>query len=223
MITIGIATLKVRELAFRETIKSVYDQADRIIVTLNLYDTVPDWLLSMNKVTAVIGDNSLGDAGKFLKVEQSEGYYFSIDDDLRYPPDYCQYMISKINQLNCIVTLHGRRFDRIPISRFPNGTTLHLHCLNGCKTDTEVHVGGSGVMAFDTRLFSLSINDFKHPNMADIWVAKRAREQGVKIMVVEHKAGYVRYMPPPSGTTIYDICRRNPNKIQTDTINNFLK
>jgi len=219
MIYIGIATVKERESLFREAISSVYSQVDRIIAVLNNYDEIPEWLKSLPKVEALLGDNKLGDAYKFIKVEECDGYYFSIDDDLAYPPDYCQYMIRKIDKFHCIVTLHGRRFDRRPILTYRRGFTKHIHCLNPHPIDEELHVGGTGVMAFHTDDFKLSINDFKRRNMADIWVAKLAKEQNVNIIAVSHPKQFLRYLNPQDETIWQD---KSDDTYKDNLIRSFL-
>ncbi len=220
MITCGIATLPDRELSFKQTIESIYPQVDKIICVLNLYDTVPVWLQRMKRVEAIIGDNSLGDAGKFLEVVDCKGYYFSCDDDLYYPVGYVNYMIAGMNKHGCIVTLHGKCFTNRPIKSYHRGWTTSIHCLHTCVQDTLVDVGGTGVMAFNTSKFKLSIGDFPYPNMADIWVAKRAKEQGVNIMALAHRGGYLRYMPP-KGKTIWENSKNDP--YPTEVLNSFLR
>jgi len=216
----GIATLKEREVSFRVAIASIYPQVDEITAVLNYYDAIPQWLTLMPKVRVRIGDNSLGDSGKFIGATDCDGYYFSIDDDLKYPPTYCQDMISKIDKYNCIVTLHGKRYDKRPIKSFKRGLTTNIHCLNALRTDTEVHLGGTGVMAFHTKDFRPKLSEFKKKNMADIWIGKQAKEQGVKIMAVEHPKSYLTYLNPV-GTTIW---RSNKDDIyQTSVLASFLK
>ena len=220
MITVGIASLAERELSFKRTIESIYPQADLVIAVLNLYDTVPVWLQRMKRVKAILSDNSLGDAGKFMEVEDCKGYYFSCDDDLAYPQWYVANMIKGISNNSCIVTLHGKCFANRPINSYHRGWTTNVHCLHTCEQDTLVDVGGTGVMAFDTNRFQLSVADFPYPNMADIWVAKRAKEQGVQIMALTHRNNYLRYMPP-KGKTIWQTSRGDP--YLTEVLNSFLK
>jgi len=220
MTTFGIATLKERENTFIKTIGSIYNQVDHIIAVLNLYETVPDWLKGLPKVKAVIGDNSLGDAGKFLEVERCDDYYFSGDDDLYYPATYVSDMINAIDKYHCIVTLHGKIFAKRPIYSYHKSFTTNIHCLRACERDTEVDVGGSGVMAFNTKDIKLNISEFKYPNMADIWVGKIAHEQGVKIMALAHQRNYLRYLHP-KGDTIWHLTKKDP--YQTEVLNSFLK
>ena len=43
--------------------------------------------------------------------------------------------------------------------------------------------------------------------MADVFLSKCATEQGVPMMVLAHDVGYLKYVPPPKGTTIWDTTR----------------
>ena len=64
------------------------------------------------------------------------------------------------------------------------------------------------------------IDDFKRKNMADLWVAKAAYEQGVKITVLPHTARYLKHIKFNRAiwhTTIGE------NPYQTEVINSFLK
>lgn len=220
MITVGIATLKERELSFMRTIKSIYPQVDKIIAVLNNYERIPIWLASYPKVEYHLCKNNLGAAGKFLAVSQCEGYYFSIDDDLVYPPDYCEYMIDGINKYKCIVSLHGRVYP-IPVVDFLKWIKAY-RCLNEVKEDVLVNLGGTGVMAFDTSQFKLKVGTLFHPiNMVDCHVAREAWEQKIPIMVLKHSKDYLKYTPPPERSTIWHM---SPNKSkQTGVLKSFLK
>lgn len=219
MITCGIATLKDRESSFQKVIQSIYPQVDKIIAVLNYYESVPDWIKGMDKIKAVVGDNTLGDSGKFLEVDKCNEYYFSTDDDLLYPPTYVADMIAKIKQYHCIVTLHGKRFDNRPIISYRRSFSLNFHCLHTQKEDVELHVGGTGTMAFDTRFFKPSIDRFLYKNMADIWLALQASEQNVKIMGIAHKNNYLKYFVQQE--TIWRTCKIDP--YQTEILRIFLK
>ena len=201
-------------------VTSLAGQADRVIVALNGYTEVPQELQSLRNVEYVLLDNSLGDSAKFYKVAEVEGYYFSIDDDLVYSPTYVSDTIKAIDKYHCICTYHGKRYDKRPILSYHRSFTTNIRCLNSCGADTIVHVGGSGVMGFNTKDFKLSINDFKAPFMADLWVSKVAHEQGVKIMALAHKNDYFHYLGTPD-KPIWQIRKGNP--YETNLLRSFLK
>ena len=200
-------------------VNSLTPQSDKIYVALNGYTEIPERLRNMSNVECVIMDNSLGDGAKFSFVDKADEYYFSCDDDLRYPKDYCAYMISKIKQYNSIVSLHGRRFDKRPIVSYRRSFSLNYHCLHTYHEDVELHVGGTGVMAFDVRRFKPDNTKFKQKNMSDIWVAKQAHEQKVPIMGVAHKNTYLTYLNPQE--TIWRTCKIDP--YQTGILKTFIK
>lgn len=218
MIRAQIASLPERVRSLEKTIGSLFPQVNCIQVALNNYKELP--ALGHPKIKYIHLDNSLGDGAKFYGVEEFEGYFFSCDDDLIYPPDYVQKMIAAINQYHCIVTLHGKIFGSRPIRSYHHGATEKLRCLGVVENDTFVDVCGSGVSAFHTDDFKLKLSDFEKPNMADIWMSKKAHEQGVKMLCLAHPIGYLGYNHFEDN--IYGNNNRNES-FQTELVNFFLK
>jgi hypothetical protein len=177
-----------------------------MFIALNGYDSVPKWVLREPKIKHDLLDNSLGDSAKFLHVEECDGYYCSGDDDLIYPKEYARTHVNAIKTYKAITTFHGRRYDKRPLLHYKKDFTLNLHCLNTVEKDTQVQVGGTGVMAFDTNRFKVTICDFKMPNMADLWVGLLAKEQNIPIMVLAHRLNTFRYMKP-RGKTIWQTTK----------------
>lgn len=195
-ITAQIASLPDREHLLKKTVESLRPQVDKIFVGLNSYTHTPDFLKEGEYIHL---DNSTGDAAKFYGVEGLAGYLLTCDDDIIYPPDYVQYMISGLHKHGAITTLHGKVYPR-PATSFIK-TVAKVRCLDACPCDTEVDVPGTGVTCLHTDMIKVRYEDFKIRNMADLWLAKLAHEQGVKIMALAHPADYLTYQPPP--TTIW--------------------
>ena len=216
--TAGIATLKEREASFRQTIASLYPQVDRIYAVLNNYDEIPEWITELPKVIAIVGRNNLADSGKWLFVDQVEGYYLSVDDDLWYPENYCKTMIAAVDKYKCVVTLHGKKFGK-QTKNFRSDYYLMMRCLDRASSDIRLHLGGDGVMAFHTRDFHPSIADFHEPRMSNVWISRAAALAGVPIMGISHHKGWLRYMPPenPIWDQPCDI------EFQTGVINDYLR
>ncbi|MFA5366490.1 MAG: hypothetical protein WC333_01010 [Dehalococcoidia bacterium] len=215
----NVATYKRDECLFK-TIDSIYNQADEINIALNSHDRIPDRFVNDSKINCFITDNSIGDGFKFLKLEDSDGYYFTIDDDLVYPPNYAEYMIAKFHLYGgqYIVSLHGRSFTGYPVASYYRSPHYNYHCLGNVDKDVFVHLGGSGVAMFHTNLLKFSHKDIKHPNMADIWLAKFANEKGIRIVCLEHKSNYLTYQAEVGEKTIFDEFKFN-DKVQTDLMN----
>lgn len=220
MRTIQIASLPDREKLLKKTIESLINQADRINVFLNGYKKVPDFCHS-DKIKATILNNERGDAAKFFNVEDIQGYIFTCDDDLIYPPNYINVMISKLWEynLNRVVSCHGRVMKAKPVRSYYRDRIIGYRCLGEVYKDVCVDVAGTGCMAFHSDTINLKYEMFELPNMADIWAAKACKRQGVKQVVIEHKEGWIKYQRPTS-STIWD-CHFNHDIVQTAAFNGY--
>jgi hypothetical protein len=199
MTTAHLASIPDRENLLKIVLESICPYVDHTFVALNGYSHVPTWLDDFKTLTTRIYDNSRGDANKFAFINEVSGTVYICDDDLAYSPFYLSYMKQKLSQYNCPVSLHGKGYPR-PAKGFKH-FNRNYRCLNTVVGDHLVDVIGTGVLCFDTCMVNLSIDDFSHPNMADILFSRLCVRQGVKMMVVEHKAGIVKYLNPP--TTIW--------------------
>jgi hypothetical protein len=218
----NVATYNRDELLFK-TIDSIYNQADIINIALNSHSEIPDKLSNDSKINCFITDNSIGDGYKFYKLNESDGYYFTVDDDLKYPPDYSEYLIQKFEYYNrqYIVSLHGRTFFQYPVVSYYRSAHYNNRCLGDVPYDVIVHFGGTGVMMFHTDLLKFDYKEIKHPNMADIWLAKFANEKGIKIVCLAHNQGYLTYQSEVGSETIFDK-KKFDDKIQTELVNSII-
>ena len=217
-IVVNVASYKRTESLIR-TLESIINQCDEINVALNDHymEEIPDFLRH-KKINLFFTDNSIGDAFKFLNLEKVDGYYFSIDDDLIYPPTYVSDTIKRCKEFNNkkVVTYHGRNFSSFPISSYYRSASERYACLTKVKNDVKVQFGGTGVMCFHTSLIKIPIDYFKNANMADVWIGKYCIENNIEIICLKHDEGYIKYIPQKS--TIYNEESKS-DKIQTDLVN----
>ena len=217
-IVVNVASYKRTESLIR-TLESIINQCDEINVALNDHymEEIPDFL-HHNKINLFFTDNSIGDAFKFLNLEKVDGYYFSIDDDLIYPPTYVSDTIKRCKEFNNkkVVTYHGRNFPSFPISSYYRSASERYSCLSKVKNDVKVQFGGTGVMCFHTSLIKIPIDYFKNANMADVWIGKYCIENNIEIICLKHDEGYMKYIPQKS--TIYNEASKS-DKIQTGLVN----
>lgn len=221
MKTVQIASIPDRERMLKKTILSLINQVDKIRVMLNGYPYIPDWLDGLAgsyKIEYYQLDNSLGDAAKFYP-GYSDGYVFTCDDDLIYPPDYIETTVDAIDKNNCIISLHGRVMRPRPIRDSYKDKKKWYHCLETVTGYHFVDIAGTGVMGFHTKYFIPTITKMIYPNMADIWVAKQAAEQNKTLMVMPHRQGWLEYQNPSN--TIWDN-RASNVKLQTAVYNTIL-
>jgi len=219
MITAQIASIPDRTRLLKNTIQSLYVQVEHINVMLNNYWFTPEFLQDDEKITVYHLDNKKGDAAKFYKIH--ERIVFLCDDDLIYPTDYVAQMLWKLDEYGgkAIITNHGRIMNTKPVKNAYTDRKEKFHCLEEVLDEKEIDIGGTGVMAFCTSYFKPDYESVTIPNMADIWVAKWAKEQGCKIIINPHYAGWIDYQNP-DGETIWDHHYSNPEQI-TEFYNSF--
>lgn len=215
----GMATMHCREQIARQAVASILPQIDRIYIVFNDYPDYPAWAVESPKICPVLGHNTFGSNGKFMFSHlYDHAYYLGIDDDLLYPPDYVDYMIAGQRRHRAIVTLHGKRFDNKPIKSYRRDYTVNVRCLGTQKKDIRVHVGGTGVMCFDTSMFNITLEDFAHINMDDVIVSAHAAQLKIPIMALAHDRNYLGYLFPP-GNTIWHTSK--DDTIPTQIVNNM--
>jgi hypothetical protein len=203
-----------------KSVESVINQCDKINITLNSeIKEIPNILLN-KKVNLIFSDNSYGDSMKFFNLENENGYFLTIDDDLIYPVNYVDYMINKCIEYENrkVITLHGRNFEKFPISGYYKSATKKFHFSENVEKDTKVQFGGTGLMCFHTNLIKIPFNYFKAPNMADVWIGKYCMENKIDIICVKHSSNFVEYIPQEE--TIYDTHSRK-DTIQTLVVNSI--
>lgn len=202
-----------------EAVKSVIDQCDKINVFLNSYVEVPLDLYH-KKIKLFMTNNEMGDAYKFSEMEKENGYYFTIDDDIIYPKNYTETMIDAVEKYgrSKVITMHGRRYEKFPIDSFVKDPCTVYHFAKEVKEDVFVHVGGTGVMCIHTDFYKIPFSYFELPNMADIWVAKYAKENNIDIVCAEHQSGFLIPQEVDLVDTLYGKTKNN-DTAQTNILN----
>lgn len=192
-VRIGIASMPGREAGLCRVLEILWPQADEIFVYLNGFEEVPQTLPSLPNVLYFTGPD-LGDRGKFFFLEGFSGYYITCDDDIEYAPFHVHSIIDGIERYGreAIVGWHGSIF-KPDFEEFYNPKSrqvLSFRTLRG--KDTPVHLLGTGVCGFHTSTINLDLEDFLYPNMADAFLAVKAKEQKVPMVVLAHEAGWAK-------------------------------
>lgn len=195
----GIATISGREQQFERCMKALESQVDKIFY---------------------LKDSEYGDAAKFIGVNEHDGYFFSVDDDLILPENYCERMIKKLKEYDnqIIVTCHGRNFNHYPIKSYYRDYQTKYACLDAVSHDTFVQIGGTGCMAFHTDFFKPEFSEFKNGFMADLHLSLQAQKKQVPILVMAHQKGWIIQQETTGG--IHEKYRNN-DKVQTDFFNSW--
>ena len=186
----AMATIPSRRNKLRKVINSLLVQVDAVHVYMNGYDKAPEWMKKNDRIKFVLSNNTqykdVGDAGKFFWCEIHDGIYLTVDDDLIYPPTYVDQMMEGLRSVGnrAIITMHGATINR-GARAYHTGKKLYALLSNQNKS-RNVHIGGTGCMAFDTALIRPMMSWFPTPNMADVWIGKKAQQTKTPILMIPH-------------------------------------
>jgi hypothetical protein len=201
-VVIGMATTGDRPKELERTLKSLEGQADEIRVYDNSQERI-----------------DYTDNAKFyyLAHYKEPVYWFSLDDDIIYPPDFVSKTIEAIEEHQCIVSYHGRILRGLDVSYYHGHTALA--CKHTFPQTLEIDVCGTGVTAFRTDYFNpTEIYKAEDKCMSDLVFSLEATKQGKKMMHIGHKGKWIIPQDLPHGTTIYDN-HHNKDKRQTEIAN----
>lgn len=205
-VTVSLCSIPSREHCLQKVVASLSKQAARVNVYLNNYTTVPKWLTDYDNVQVATSQEhgDLGDRGKFFWADSVEGFHFTCDDDIDYPDDYIQQTLKHFERLgkHVVLTYHGRELPKKP-SKYYKGEKHYFHFAHTCNQG-YVNVCGTGVLAYHTDAIKVRFEDFKEPNMADVWFALQAQKQRKVCICLPHKKGWLQ--PIPTTENIYDAC-----------------
>jgi hypothetical protein len=192
----GIATTMERKESFKESVNSIVNQVDKLIVYQNDYYEMFDFLKS-DKIEVISGIQTgvdMGDAGKFYNVgNYPDSYYLSIDDDIIYPKDYVSSVIEDLKLLdNKVVVSHHGRVLKERVFNYYTDYIKSYHFKKPHIGYDIIDIPGTGVMAFHTKYVPISFLDFIHPNMADIIVGVKMSKLKISCICLPHKENWLR-------------------------------
>lgn len=217
---VGIASLPDRVECLKETIDSLYNQVDKIIVGLNNYKFVPDFL-KKEKIESYILDNKLGDAAKFYKVDDyTDHFYYACDDDILYPGNFCIELENKLKKYNGVIGLHGVKIVKPVTSYYKNRIVYHgFHQLDD---DIEVDLVATSSCLIDTSILKIKLTDFPIPNMADIWLGDLTKKQNIKSYAIKRPKDWLKYNSKMKEKwTIYDHYKKRKDTEQTKIVSKW--
>jgi hypothetical protein len=190
----GVASIPSRRNCLKEVVGAITPQVNRINVYLNGYNDTPSFL-DHPKILVFRGDN-IGDIGKFFNIEHENGYYFTVDDDIKYPSDYVTRMISYIEKYNKrpIVGVHGAVLKLDGFTDYYKDRNL-VHFRNASDIEKWVHILGTGTVAFHTSAITVKLKDFERPNMADVWFSLLAQTQKVPMLMIPRRLKWLEQIP----------------------------
>jgi hypothetical protein len=185
----NIATHPGREEQLALTLISIREQFDEI----NIYDNGKE-------------QRDLTDRGKFYFLQKytEPVYYFTLDDDIIYPPDYVRRTIAHIEAHGAIITYHGRRLTGRGLNYYKQHDKYHF--IRAQSEAIELDVPGTGVMAFRTDYFNpVKMYRQKIDKMVDLVFAVSAAEADRMIILPPKTYGWLLPQFIPKHKTIYGM------------------
>jgi hypothetical protein len=199
--TANIATHPKRAEALNIMLDSIKGQFDKVRVYYNetlVRPKLPEW------VEVIYGLDNLTDLGKFYFLSpEAEEIYFTLDDDIVYPPTYVEDTIAALEAYgyNTIVTYHGRKLVEAAKDYYLYNQVFR--CLDYEPQNKALDVGGTGVMAFSTKYYNpWYIKYSKERKQSDLTISFDAAENEKQIIGLKHKAGYLNNIV--TNTSIYE-------------------
>jgi hypothetical protein len=183
-VTVSITTLPDRVSHLRRSFESIYPQADRVNVYLDGHTETPAFL----RRPGVHVEHSNGAArsgnNKFRWGEQVNGYHVYADDDLIYPEDYVEKIVTAIERYDraAVVGVLGIIL-RFPLESYAKNR-VPLTLPMPLPWDARVHVLGTGTMAHHTDTIRFTLADYPTRDMADVWSAIKAKRSGIPMFAI---------------------------------------
>ncbi|MDL2397689.1 FkbM family methyltransferase [Rhizobium mayense] len=201
-IVAGMATVAGNEIALRAAVMSLLPQVDRLYVYLNGFTEAPRFIAEHQKIRHFIDTDGsrYGDAGKFWGLEQVEdAIYVTCDDDIIYPDDFVARMIGELAQLRgrAVVSVHGSIILQPSRGYYKDRGRAVFHYERSLMRRRRVHVAATGTSAFHSSLVKMKLADFRHRNMADIWLAEYLYRQSIPAYAVPRKDGWLQTIDVP--------------------------
>lgn len=219
----GVATIPNRGDSLGDTVTSIINQVDELIIYQNGFKK--DYPIHSNfsgkiKIYSSLDTGiDMGDGGKFYKIgEYDDAYYFSIDDDLIYPYNYVSTMIEHSKNFNdeFVLTHHGRDINGFNY----NNIKKSYRCLGYVNSINDVTFPGTGVSLIPTKNIKFNFKDIHKENMCDIWLGKYCYENGKKVKVLPHNKGWIKHSTKIDLRDTIDVKVTSRNN---DYRNNILK
>ena len=211
-----MASFPPRIKSLEQSVRSLVRQVDHLYIYLNGYDHIPKFL-DDERITALPAHNleDLRDVGKTYHMSGApSGYYFTVDDDIFYPEDYCEKMVRSIERYNrdTVVGVHGVIFE-IPFTKYFSPDRLVYHFRRKLDQDEFVNLLGTGTTAFHSSTIRLN-HTLMPKGMLDIGLAVTARRSGIPMVTLARDDMWLRPLTPDDEDTpnLFDEFRNDDSE-----------
>ena len=225
-----IATYAYRYDTLEDTLKSLYNQVDKIILMDNdgAYRVESFMLDKVKKHDCSISPD-YKDLSKLQPTVEhpwafsDDDFILTCDDDLIYPKNYVYELMYNAAQYSCIATYHGKVLD------ITGKIVRSEGCLHASPYTGLVDIPGTGVSGWFQKLFNGKREilkqvayDEKYIGAADFALGHAAAALKIPIMHLAHRENWIKYNPQmlDGRETLWDMERIE--QMATDHAKQFL-
>ncbi|MEV3806028.1 glycosyltransferase family 2 protein [Aeromonas veronii] len=217
----SLATMPSRLESLEKVIDRILPQVDEINVYLNNFTNVPEFLKHKNiNIEKSQNNGDLRDNGKFFFSDKiTSSYIITVDDDIIYPQDYVQKLVSALATYKnkAAIGVHGVIFAE-NIEKYFTGRTVYGFNKSLCS-DRIVNLLGTGTLCYHTDTLNLNHLDFKTTGMADIWTAIFAKRQQIPMICIKRPESWMKVFHNKNTITLYEEFKDN-DSVQTNLLLN---
>lgn len=193
-------------------IESILLQVSRLWLFLDRFDSAPPY--AEHERIIVLRSQELGDLranGKLAGVahEATDCTFFAVDDDVEYPPDYCDTLESTLDDFggHAAVGVHAAILERPVTSYVRDMTVMHRRAALGRRM--EVDILGTDSVAFRTSTLRFDVREWSNVNMVDLSFALAARKRSVPLVAIPREKGWINPLAERQPDSIWLGVRRD--------------
>lgn len=172
-VTVAMATFPPRIKYAIEVLKALWPQCDHLKVCLNEFEKEPPEIQNFRKYIAKTeskthtfeavlandknGIPDLGCNNKMRWIDNCDGYYLTVDDDIRYPTDYVKKLVEGIDRYDgcAVCSFHGKIYKNTQWG-IDASSCFVFSFIEHTLEDVRVHVCGMGVGGFVPRRIGIN-------------------------------------------------------------------
>jgi hypothetical protein len=173
-----MATMPSRADTAPHAIASILAQVERLWLFLDRFEVIPPYA-EHERIhvlrTAEVGDIRANGKLAGLARETTPCTFFSVDDDVEYPADYCDTLESGLAKYGgrAAVGVHAAIFSS-PVTSYVRDMTV-MHRRASLDDATEVDLLGTDSMAFRASTLHFDVREWEHVNLVDLSFARWLR------------------------------------------------
>jgi len=167
----------------------------RLVLHVN-GDRRPPGLPKDERLDVVLSKVNHADNGKFAHLDGVVGYVLTVDDDIRYPSDYVERMLTEVERFGRkeYIGVHGACLPYgPPLTRWSQYTSMRRsHVFAGEHASSlPVDIIGTGTLAFHTDAGVPDFDAMDHLRMVDLHVAVWAANNEVPMRIIHRSRDWL--------------------------------